>query len=238
MLVYVTCLYAVRDDYLPVLYTNFQQLLPLIHVPIVVFTDRPLPFVCPANCQIVLQSLEEFYTYPYSLHASARLPRVRNNEKDTREFMALINTKVEMVWQALPYFSEEVTHIAWIDAGIMKIVKNMYLVIAAFEAHTVAPWPSRSVAAPGCWASTTPPSQDSICWRFCGGFFVIPTCILTPFYNAVGSVLDSWLRAGHLAWEVNIWAALELKEPAWFTWWGADHNETMLEVPGFLGGSS
>ena len=238
MLVYVTSLYAIRDDYLPVLYTNFQRLLSQIQAPIVVFTDRHVPFECPTNCIIVQQTLESFQTYSHSLHAPARLPHARNAEKDTREFMALMNTKVEMVWRALPYFPDtaQLTHIAWIDAGILKITKDAARVKNAFAAHQRAPWPLRSVAVPGCWAAPCAPSSDSICWRFCGGFFVIPTSLLAPFYKAVTDMLEAWLRAGHLAWEVNVWAALEWKEAAWFTWWGADHNETMLEVPGFLGG--
>ncbi len=233
MLAYVTSLYAVRDDYLPVLYQNFQQLIPHLLAPVVVFTDREIPFELPAHFQVLMKPLDTFQTYTKCLTAKARLPVQHNPQKDTAEFMALMNTKVEMMWMAAPYF-RGVTHVAWVDAGIMKIVTNSKKASAAFAAQRLTAWPVRSVAIPGCW-SRRAPSSDAICWRFCGGFLVVPTEILSAFYRAVDTVLEKWLRAGHLAWEVNIWAALEWEEAAWFTWWGADHNVTMLEVPGFLG---
>ncbi len=235
-LAYVTSLYSVRDAYLPTLYQHFQQLLPHLSAPVVVFSDRPLPFTVPDTCTVLQRSLEEFETYRTCMRASASLPRSRNPEKDTAEFMALMNTKVEMVWAATPYMPAGITHIAWIDAGITKILKKpVDAWDRMFDAQAKAAWPTRSVAVPGCWPSVVPPSSDAICWRFCGGFAVFPTDLVTPFYRAVRTVLEKWLAAGHLAWEVNIWAALEWEEAAWFTWWGADHNDTMLEVPGFLG---
>ena len=79
-----------------------------------------------------------------------------------------------------------------------------------------------------------PPSSDHICWRFCGGFFVVPMDLLDDYYKAVSRMLETWLVAGHLVWETNIWAAVEWKEPGWYCWWGANHDERMLEPPGFL----
>lgn len=236
MLVYVTSLYSVRDDYLSTLYHNFQQLVSNISATTYVFTDRELPFAVPSNCHVIQKELYEFNTYQHCLQASARLPTSRNKQKDTAEFMALMNTKVEMVWVAAPLFSSDVTHVAWIDAGITKILSPRALssLTSLMQKHQEVGWPQRSVTAPGCWVSPCAPSSDAICWRFCGGFCVIPVDLVTPFYEAVTAMLVTWLRAGHLVWEVNIWAAVEWKERAWFTWWGADHNDTMLEPPGYL----
>jgi hypothetical protein len=237
MLVYVTSIYSVRDDYLATLYQNFQQILKHISVPIYVFTDRVLPFSIPSNCTVILQRLDEFQTYQHCLQAfargRARLPAKRNVQKDTAEFMALMNTKMEMIWLAVPYFKGDVTHVAWIDAGIAKIL-TADRIPSMLAKHQQVGWPRHSVTIPGCWSSPSPPSSDAICWRFCGGFCVIPVAILQSFYDAVKNMLENWLCAGHLVWEVNIWAALEYKETAWFTWWGADHNNTMFEPPGYL----
>lgn len=234
MLAYVTSLYAVREDYLPVLYQNFQQLIPHLLAPVVIFTDRKVPFDLPAHFKVIEKPLEAFETYGKCLKAAAHLPKQRNPQKDTAEFMALMNTKVEMMWLAAPSLAiGDIRHLAWIDAGIMKIVADSKKASAAFAAQPLTAWPARSVAVPGCWRACAP-SSDAICWRFCGGFLVVPVGILGAFYRAVDAVLEKWLRAGHLAWEVNIWAALECEEAAWFTWWGADHNLTMLEPPGFL----
>jgi hypothetical protein len=231
MLVYVTSLYSVREDYLPTLYQYFQQLLPHIRAPLYVFTDRDIPFAMPDHVHVLMEPLDSFETYQKILgFPGTRLPCRRNAEKDTTEFMALMNTKVEMMWRALPYIPNA-THIAWIDAGILKITKDAGRVKAAFQRQMDVTWPPTKIAVPGCWASPAPPSSDSICWRFCGGFLVLPTSLLAPFYRAICAMLEAWLAAGHVAWEVNIWAALEWDEPAWFAWWAADHNETMLEPP-------
>ena len=234
MLVYVTSLYAVRDEYLPVLHQNFQQLLPHLLAPVYVFTDAPLPFPVPPTVHIISHTLTEFHTYVRCLAANARLPKSRNASKDTAEFMALMNTKVEMVWRAIPYIPAETTHIAWIDAGIWKIVNDPVRGAKAFVAHPTAAWPTAKIALAGCLPAPVAPSSDAICWRFCGGFLVIPTSLVAPFYKAVEAMLEAWLTAGHLAWEVNIWAALEWKETAWFAWWGGDHNATMLEAPAWM----
>jgi hypothetical protein len=198
-----------------------------------VFAERELPFSVPETVHVLVQPLDSFETYQKILGFPGRLPHQRNLQKDTKEFMALMNTKVEMMWRTLPYVPSA-THIAWIDAGILKITKDAARVEAAFQRQLAVKWPTTKATVPGCWAAPLAPSSDAICWRFCGGFLVLPTSLLGPFQKAVNAVLEAWLVAGHVAWEVNLWAALEWAEPAWFAWWGADHNETMLEPPGWL----
>ena len=233
MIVYVTALYAVRDQYLPQLYQQFQQLISHLSAPVYVFTDRDIPFALPDRVRVIHRDLTTFDTYQKCMTTlGTRLPIERNPAKDTDTFMALMNTKVEMLWRATPYVKEPATHLAWIDAGILKISKQSDAKL--FERQIQAAWPQHKVAIPGCWSSIEPPSSDSISWRFCGGFFVVPTTLLTPFYTAVTNVLESWLAAGHLVWEVNIWAALEWAEPAWFAWWAADHDDSMLVLPGWI----
>jgi hypothetical protein len=154
------------------------------------------------------------------------LPPIRNEKKDTKDFMALMNTKVEMVWRALPYV--QTPHIAWIDAGIFKIMKDIPRVQRAFEIHKTFPWPNR-VMIPGCWKTSLIDLYSSVSWRFCGGFFVAPVSFVPSFYEKVSRLLDDWISLRQLAWEVNLWADLETKEPDLFAWFPADHNETMLE---------
>ena len=222
---YVTSLYAVREDYLPQLYTQFQELQEFCG-SIVVWTDAPLPFSTPAHVQVLIAPLTSFASYIQCMSPSLQLPQTRNPHKDTQEFLALMNTKVEMVWRALPYVTT--THVAWIDAGILKIVKDTPRIAKAFKEHSQFPWPNR-IAIPGCWKSPLVNLYHVVSWRFCGGFFASPTSLLPLFYEKAMRLLEAWIAAGHLAWEVNIWADLETKDPTLFAWWSADHNETMLE---------
>ncbi len=224
MLTYITGLYAVRKDYLPSLYIEFQRLVKACS-SLIVWCDRDPPFPLPPHVQILNAPLESFASYILSSSPVA-LPHHRTPEKDTQEFMALMNTKVEMVWRALPYV--KTPHVAWIDAGIFKIVKDTQRVAVAFQHHNQVVWPDR-VCIPGCWKDKRVDLYQQVSWRFCGGFFVAPTSLIPLFYEKISRLLETWIAAGHLAWEVNVWADLETKEPKLFAWWSADHNESMLE---------
>ncbi len=224
MLTYITSLYSIRQDYLSTLYSEFQHLIAL-EIPIVVWTDQVLPFPTPNHVQVLYAPLESFTSYILS-SASVALPMYRTPEKDTQEFLALMNTKVEMVWRALPYV--QTTHVAWIDAGIFKIFKDKQRATSAFQHHTKLSWPEK-VCIPGCWKSPIVDLYQRVSWRFCGGFFVVPTSLLPLFYEKATHLLEAWIAAGHLAWEVNVWADLETKDPTLFFWWPADHNESMIE---------
>ncbi len=222
MISYITSLYAVRDDYLPILYEQFQEL-DRICTPLYVWTDRPLPFSCRAH--VLVAPLESFASYMLC-QSPVSLPARRSPAKDTQAFLALMNTKVEMVWRAAPFI--HTTHVAWIDAGILKIVKDKERVAVALARHADVLWPQK-VALPGCWTTRIVDLYQEVCWRFCGGFFVVPTSLLALLYDKVMRLLTAWIAAGHLAWEVNVWADLEEKEPTLFAWWPADHNESMFE---------
>ena len=224
MISYITSLYAVRKDYLPTLYKEFQRLVEVCS-PLYVWTDELPPFPTPVHVHFIIAPLSSFASY-IKCQTSLALPQHRNVEKDTQDFLALMNTKVEMVWRALPYV--QTPHVAWIDAGILKIVKDMPRATKAFQRHPTFPWPNK-VLVPGCWTSAKVDLYQVVSWRFCGGFFVSPTSLLPVFYEKVSRLLNAWIAAGHLAWEVNVWADLETKEPDLFAWWSADHNETMLE---------
>ena len=50
------------------------------------------------------------------------LPCERSEEKDTHEYMALMNSKPEFLYRALLMIDTK--YIAWIDAGVAKMFKN------------------------------------------------------------------------------------------------------------------
>jgi hypothetical protein len=169
---------------------------------------------------------------------SANLPAYRNQTKDTLAFLALMNTKAEMVWTAdsllrrgvFQGFSEAPTHLAWIDCGIHKIFGPSDDVAGALDRIVGSPLPTNKILLPGCWGPQPQVSADAVNWRFCGGFFVIPRSLAARFYHAA-----EWTRVTQFAetptWEVNVWAATEKWEGGLFAWWSADHNIRMLEIP-------
>jgi hypothetical protein len=83
---------------------------------------------------------------------------------------------------------------------------------------------------PGCWNSG-PPSFDSICWRFCGGFFIGDSESVRKFFSEYESLFKNILVIKGLAWEVNVWAWLEHIGHLNCKWFKADHNDSIIHLP-------
>lgn len=153
------------------------------------------------------------------------LPTSRAGSKDTRPYLVLMNAKSELVRRAMDSGQHSSSHYAWIDAGISHILNT-----ADETLRTLAetPLPARCLMIPGCPGRGFQ-GWDTICWRFCGGFFVGDPVSLRRFDTMVQAELP---RLPKLSWEVNVWAFLETKgfRP---TWYAADHNDSMLCPPRF-----
>jgi hypothetical protein len=54
---------------------------------------------------------------------NSELPTYRNMEKDTHNYLLLINTKTEFV-KHIKKFHDDARFFTWIDAGILKVIKN------------------------------------------------------------------------------------------------------------------
>jgi hypothetical protein len=232
MLAYITSLYSVRDGYIDQLYDEFKKLIKYAEgQPIYVWTDRTIPFELPANVECIDAPLASFTSYIDCIRAEPpmQLPKTRNPAKDTLEFMALMNSKVEMVWRTIPLLPEGIDAVAWIDAGICKIFKEGEdaRVAAAFD--RLRTWIPHTLVMPGCWPEW-PVSEDSVCWRFCGGFFALPTGLVEHFHTANRTILEKWIARGRIAWEVNIWADMECsKIGPKIVWFQGDHDIRMIE---------
>jgi len=84
---------------------------------------------------------------------------------------------------------------------------------------------------PGCWSANSRFQIDSVSWRFCGGFFVIPRKYVTPFFEHSKNVLKDFctMTQYKLTWETNIWYIIELNAAKeWIHWYPADHNDSIL----------
>jgi hypothetical protein len=234
MIAYITSLYSVRDNYIGQLYDEFKNLLKLLEGQrVYVWTDRTIPFALPANVECIEAPLASLTSYISCIRAepALRLPRERNPTKDTLEFMALMNSKVEMVWRTLPLLPEGIDGVAWIDAGICKIFGGAEEARVSAAFRRLTRWSPATLTIPGCW-NPGKPAEDAICWRFCGGFFALPATSVGDFHAATQTVLEKWLARGRIAWEVSLWADMEMMGigPK-IRWFSADHNITMMEVP-------
>jgi hypothetical protein len=236
MLAYVTALYAIREGYEAQLRTEFHRLLQALptEAHVLVFTDLELG-VEDARIHVIRIPLVGFQTYASMMAADAALPTHRNPNKDTAAFLALMNTKAEMVFQAASLIKKgwipAVTHVAWIDCGIHKIFREGDDVAGCLRRIQDRRFTTDKILMPGCWsAPQRSVSADTVNWRFCGGFFIVPVVLAARFYHAT-----EWTRVTHFqqthTWEVNVWAATEKWEGDLFAWWSADHNIRMLQIP-------
>lgn len=155
------------------------------------------------------------------------LPSVRTDHHDTKNFMILMNAKTEFVFRAMQKGASK--QYAWIDFSIFHVFKEpsetaRYLKMLGASAIR------DGIYMPGCWG-TGEPSFASVCWRFCGGFFIGDVGSLENFYTIHRSLFKTLVALKGLTWEVNIWAWLEHIGHLNCRWYKADHNDSILRIP-------
>lgn len=179
--------------------------------------------------------LEDFETVR-RIEAAAphlRLPPYRNKQKDTFDFLKLMNCKPELLLRAVPFVTAP--YIAYIDAGLSKVFKSetKSQTLDAIETLRVKDVPT--ILMPGChpirsFPSIHPLLTEQVNWTLCGGFYIQPTNRVEAFYTLHLETLQHFLKNGSLTWEVNVWAALAapMAQRGDFAWYRADHNDSMI----------
>ena len=159
----------------------------------------------------------------------ALLPKGGNPKKDTYEYLVLMNSKLE--WMTHAQQHAKTTNLAWIDFGILKIVKNFD---AAWTKLTMVDVPKDKVLIPGCYNHTDPHEpigMDNVHWRFCGGLIFGSKDTIAKFHALSNAELAQKSESKKLTWEVNIWSYIERKNVEFFEWYSADHNDSMFNFP-------
>jgi len=183
-------------------------------------------------------NLEQLELYKALAQHRLPLPAQRTVAKDTRNFMILMNAKVELVDSAIRLNHFGTDQYAWIDFRIFHVLqgdeataKDRIRELATLELKEPA------VLIPGCWSKGLQGTNlfQSIHWRFCGGFFLGDAASLQSFYELYTEhFLETLLYRepnATLTWEVNFWHYLELHHGFNPIWYKGDHNTTILDVP-------
>ena len=173
---------------------------------------------------------EDLDLYKDLRDVKCELPSNRTGHHDTRNFMILMNSKTEFLHRAQTLYGAQYTHYAWIDFSIFHVLRDHsspYLKMLGSSAL------KKGLYMPGCWDPINP-SFDSVCWRFCGGFFIGDADSIHRFYMAHRSSFVSLVTTKGLAWEVNVWAWLEHGRHIQVNWIKADHNDTIIRVSAAL----
>lgn len=221
-------IYDKPEKFIEYLYLFYD--LGISGIPILLFTDPSLVSkfkIFPSSVKVIGMPLECFELYSIGMSYQGELPINRTPKKDTKEFLSLMNTKIEFILRASEVSDDET--FIWIDYGILKIVKNKELFLEKLREINQRKF--NKLMIPGCWPNHMPFQVDSVHWRFCGGFFVIPRQYIQPFFEHSRNVLRDFCNMSQykLTWETNIWFLVELfAAKDWIQWYFADHNDSIL----------
>jgi hypothetical protein len=182
------------------------------------FRDR-LPSI--RNGVVETISLEELDIYPISPQG---IPDSRSDVHDTRNFLILMNAKIEFVKRAIRSGHHSSTHYAWADFNLYHVLQDPASA-DELRALSMAYLPPTCMFFPGCWKKGV--LWDSVNWRFCGGFFLGDVTSLNGLYDFY---LNEYPRLPKLTWEVNVWAYFE-SLGFHFDWYPADHTPSILHIP-------
>lgn len=186
-------------------------------------------------------SIDELFSFKTCSNLeNLKLPYTNNVKKDTKEYMMMMNSKIEFVNDAMKLDLFKTKYFAWIDFNISHIFTSLNYRNILNEINKMN-FDGRILAIPGCQDKIVNNSEDSIemqyelqsiCWRFCGGFFLGDKDSLTKFYELYIEYFPKFIeKYGTIVWEVNFWAWLESNTNWSPNWYLADHNDSMIEVP-------
>lgn len=200
-------------------------------LPIIVFTESEFVHLFdkyPATVRVIPLSLKSLELYQIGMNYRRELPAYRTPEKDTQEFLSLMNTKIELLKHAAIHCDDDT--LIWIDFGIFKIMKTPKKVIAKLFQLTHLSF--HKIVIPGCDTYLKHGCfPDRVNWRFCGGFFVMPRQHLDTFYTDSKNVLSSFCDDPQykLTWEVNVWYIIEMCTGRKnIIWYYAGHEDTIV----------
>lgn len=185
--------------------------------------------IATKNVDVIECNLKDLKTYQEVEGKELKLPDHRTSHHDTRNFMILMNAKIEFIYEAMKLHDS--SHYSWIDFGIFHVFKDTERAIKYLRFISKSRWRNRILAMPGCWGPT--PINNvwrQIYWRFCGGFFLGDKTSLTNMYKLYREVYPEVMK-DKMAWEVNFWAYLETECKLKIDWYKGDHNNTIIEVP-------
>jgi hypothetical protein len=164
------------------------------------------------------------------------LPDRRSHVKDTSNYLFLMNSKIEFIKKTIDVNPFNNEYFCWFDFSLPYIFKNIDNSLLKIKEYSESNFISDPfIAMPGCWNykyGNIEVLKESVCWRFCGGFFIGDKNSLLSFYDISISHFDEFLNVTEkLVWEVNYWSWLEAYGYISPIWYLADHNDTIINIP-------
>lgn len=193
--------------------------------------------------------LEEMQTYKIINELNPKLPEKRCPIKDSLNYMILMNSKAEFVYNSSIINPFNTEHFAWIDFGICHVLSEPDIILKKLYNFSTNNLIEKMLLFPICWSQEQSKKnlyniKNNISWRFCGGFFIGDKQSIKDMYLLIQKELPqfiSWDFANSntdnsninkiITWEVNLWDWLEQNCNWQLYTYKADHNNSILELP-------
>lgn len=164
------------------------------------------------------------------------LPEIRSHIKDHVNYMYLMHSKVEFIKKTIDINPFNSSIFCWFDFSLPYIFKNIDDSLSLIKKYSFQNFINEPfLVVPGCWnfkVNDINILNNSIAWRFCGGFFMGDKQTLLNFYDVSISHYVEFLNlTKKIVWEVNYWAWLESNCYINPIWYNADHNDSIINIP-------
>lgn len=166
-----------------------------------------------------------------------RMPLHASPEKDTYNYMCLINSKTFFVKKAIEINPFKSVQFSWIDWGILHIIKtddDLDKFTKGLE--KINKTVTNKIRIPGCLHPNIIKNKNMSIeqdmhhplWFFCGGLFSGNVKSLLSFEEDMSLCIQLLKNKKIFTWEVNLWASIYATRYELFDWYLADHNHTMF----------
>lgn len=232
---YVSFLVKLENDYWGT-EKRMEWVHPLLQmeIPLILYVDeffQPLLTDISPTIKVIPLDIKTLNTYKAVYEqrdTPLQLPPSRNKQKDTLEYMMLMNSKAELLTLAKEHVTTD--YMAYIDSGISKIFKEKENTLSRLKTLAVHSIPL--VLFPGCHpigpVEPFPYLWNGIHWMLSGGFFVVATSRADEFYSIHRSALQRYLDMGCITWEVNVWASFANTLKDRIVWYKGLHTDEMI----------
>lgn len=165
------------------------------------------------------------FNYEIISNKNLSMPNKRNLIKDTREYMILINSKVEFLLRAINVNIYNTNYFCWIDFSYFYIVPEKQNQIEIYNKlnyinNQLANKNTQFIIAPGINLKNNMDYLNAVNWRFCAGVLLGDKSSLLDFCNNCLNMFPIFLKlTNKLVWEVNYWLWLEKNgyfSPQWY----------------------
>lgn len=226
----VTCYYDIYNKpHLFIEYIYHFYDLAASGIPITVFTEEKYVSkfrIFGSNVNVITAPLETFELYNIGKNYERDLPANRNLQKDTKEYLSLMNTKIEFIHKA-SQTSDDETFI-WIDFDILKYIRNQLLIVEKLKKLDKKQFDK--IIIPG-FTNHPSGSTNEINSHFYGSFFIMPKRFIEDFLQHSKNVFSDFCKFDqyNICWETNIWCIIQIFAMGDnITWYFADKNDTLI----------